>query len=636
MKLYTISQFFLISIILLFWKNSYSQNHYSSGDITIDLTYVHTYDSTTCLRFSNATFNISVNNSELGDTLKLNLPDYYYQSNNNYYYGFKVDSIVNLTGDNPWIFTLNPASSYSGDCDYQSISNNNNNYYQFWWNTHKAILSRKSGVNSSQDTIHNIVLKDSIYIARPCNFSNFGGKIYVDYNANCNFDSTDSLISYNYGLLNISNNNMCSVYSLGTDGYYNVEVPQRNVNYPITVSLNNDYQFIFPPSQCSKTSYDITSFPQTGLDFALQCGSEIDLYAKSVGPGRARPNKPFEIYSSVGNIGCTEASGQLKLVMDPRVVYDSSGSIHPADIVLSSPTGDTLVWNFTNLNSFNNGPYWNAFLSAIKVTPLTTVSIGDTLHFNYWTNIPAQDADSSNNQGSFDVEIRTAFDPNEKSVSPKGEGPNGNISPTTQKLKYTIQFQNTGSDYAENIYVIDTLDSAIDPTSLQIEMASHHMNPEWLAPNVVKFNFPYINLLDSTTNEPASHGSITFNVRLKPNLPIGTQIKNIGYIYFDYNAPVLTNYAISTLYEKSASINENESINGIVLFPNPAQDNISIQSSIELTTAKIISTDGKIVNEFDLTTNQKNLDISSLKFGTYLVEIESTTGYIQRLKFLKR
>jgi len=167
-------------------------------------------------------------------------------------------------------------------------------------------------------------------------------------------------------------------------------------------------------------------------------------------------------------------------------------------------------------------------------------------------------------------------------------------------------------------------------------MTSLAMNPEWLAPNVVKFNFPNIHLLDSTTNEAASHGSVTFNVRLKPNLSIGTEIKNIGYIYFDYNAPVLTNYAINTLYEKSNSINEIENESGIILFPNPAQDNISIKSSIELKSAKIISTDGKIVNDFNLTNSQKNLDISSLKIGTYLVEIESTTGYIQRLKFLKR
>ncbi len=628
MKSTTIPQLIILFLLIIISKNSFSQNHYSSGDIEINLTYAHSYDSINCTRHSIASFNVQINNSQLGDTFKINLT--------NNLYGYKVDSLVNLTGTNPWIFKLTPNSTFNVDCD-SPTNMTNNNYFPFYFLEHKAILTHQNGVQTINDTVHNIILSDSIYIVHPCDFLSFGGKVYLDYDSNCNFDVNDSIIQDYLNIIYFSDIYGCSYYPLTSDGSYLFNLPQNSVlSFPITISLFSNYQFIFPPNACTKTSYIINSLPQTGLDFALQCGSAIDLYANSNGPGRARPNKPFEIYSSVGNIGCTEASGQLKLVLDPRVVYDTTGSSHPADTVLTSPTGDTLVWKFTNLNSFNKGPYWNAFLSTIKVTPLTTVSIGDTLHFKYWTNIPAQDADSSNNRGTFEVEIRTAFDPNEKSVSPKGEGPNGNISPTTQKLKYTIQFQNTGSDYAENIYVIDTLDAAIDPTSLRIEMASHAMNPEWLAPNVVKFNFPSINLLDSTTNEPASHGSVTFNVHLKPNLPIGTQIKNIGYIYFDYNAPVLTNYAVSTFYEKSASINGIESANGIVLYPNPAQDNISIQSSIELTTAKIISTDGKIVNEFDLTTNQKNLNISALKIGTYIVEIESTTGYTQRLKFLKR
>ncbi|MEX2595471.1 MAG: T9SS type A sorting domain-containing protein, partial [Salibacteraceae bacterium] len=34
-----------------------------------------------------------------------------------------------------------------------------------------------------------------------------------------------------------------------------------------------------------------------------------------------------------------------------------------------------------------------------------------------------------------------------------------------------------------------------------------------------------------------------------PNLPIGTEIKNRVGIYFDYNAPIVTNYAVNTLYD---------------------------------------------------------------------------------------
>ncbi len=634
MKSTTTPQLVILLVLIIFSNCSFSQNnHFTSGDIDLQYNFVHSYDTIYCHSNSEMSINVTINNASINDTFKLNIPGNY---------GANIGTFVNTTGISPWniIIAKNVTTGYlfNGECD-----NNYNTSYNtanFYWRPMKHILTHQNTNQKKSDTLLVNTLLDTFRYENPCGFNYVNGEIYLDFNENCIFDSTDRGIdAFNILFYENSDSFTCDQGGWSSSGDWHYRKVKKSKGKFIAF-LNPTYQFVFPKSNCSQISYTIDSFPQSGvqndIDFALQCGTAIDLYANSNGPGRARPNKPFEIYSSVGNIGCTEASGQLKLVLDPRVVYDTTGSSHPADTVLTYPTGDTLVWKFTNLNSFNNGPYWNAFLSTIKVTPLTTVSIGDTLHFKYWTNIPAQDADSSNNQGSFDVEIRTAFDPNEKSVSPKGEGPNGNISPTTQKLKYTIQFQNTGSDYAENIYVIDTLDAAIDPTSLRIEMASHAMNPEWLAPNVVKFKFPNINLLDSTTNEPASHGSVTFNVHLKPNLPIGTQIKNIGYIYFDYNAPVLTNYAVSTFYEKSASINGIESANGIVLYPNPAQDNISIQSSIELTSAKIISTDGKIVNEFDLTTSQKNLNISALKIGTYIVEIESTKGYTQRLKFLKR
>ena len=631
MKSTTIPKLVILLILIIFSNCSFSQQ-YTSGDIDLQYTFAHSYDTINCQSISEMSINVTINNSQINDTFKLI---------NDSNYGEVIGRFVNNTGITPWNFIID--KNVTGYL-YNSICDNNNfntsyNTANFPWSPKKHILTHQN--QKTEDTIIVYSFLDTFHYENPCGYNYATGRFYLDFNENCKFDSIDSGINpfkiFDYDDSEISST--CIDLEMFWEGFWKYR-KLKKFKGKLKFFINPTYQFVFPKSNCSPVSYTIDTFPLSGdineLDFPLQCGSAIDLYSNCNGPRRARPNKPFEIYSSVGNIGCIEASGQLKLVLDPRVIYDTTGSVHPADTVLTSPTGDTLVWKFTNLNSFNKGPYWNAFLSTIKVTPLTTVSIGDTLHFKYWTNIPAQDADSSNNQGSFDVEIRTAFDPNEKSVSPKGEGPNGNISPTTQKLKYTIQFQNTGSDYAENIYVIDTLDAAIDPTSLRIEMASHKMNPEWLASNVVKFNFPSINLLDSTTNEPASHGSVTFNVHLKPNLPIGTQIKNIGYIYFDYNAPVLTNYAVSTLHEKSASINGIECSNGIVLYPNPAHVNISIQSSIELTVAKIISTDGKIVNEFDLKTNQKNLDISSLKIGTYIVEIESTTGYIQRLKFLKR
>ena len=59
--------------------------------------------------------------------------------------------------------------------------------------------------------------------------------------------------------------------------------------------------------------------------------------------------------------------------------------------------------------------------------------------------------------------------------------------------------------------------------------------------NVIKFNFPHINLPDSTTDEPNSNGYVQYRVRIKNNALPGTTIHNTAFIYFDFNSPVQTN-----------------------------------------------------------------------------------------------
>jgi hypothetical protein len=57
----------------------------------------------------------------------------------------------------------------------------------------------------------------------------------------------------------------------------------------------------------------------------------------------------------------------------------------------------------------------------------------------------------------------------------------------------------------------------------------------------VRFNFPNINLPDSTNNEPESHGYIQYKIKRNAGLSPGTAISNKASIYFDFNAPIVTN-----------------------------------------------------------------------------------------------
>jgi uncharacterized repeat protein (TIGR01451 family) len=130
--------------------------------------------------------------------------------------------------------------------------------------------------------------------------------------------------------------------------------------------------------------------------------------------------------------------------------------------------------------------------------------------------------------------IFNGYDPNEKS---------GRLNVVDSTITYTVQFQNTGNDTAQHIIVRDTLSNDLDIMSLEVLNYSFQPFIQTFS-NVAVFNFPNINLVDSTTNEKGSHGFVTFKIKVKPN---AVSIRNQGAIYFDFNPPIYTNTSVVSL-----------------------------------------------------------------------------------------
>lgn len=149
------------------------------------------------------------------------------------------------------------------------------------------------------------------------------------------------------------------------------------------------------------------------------------------------------------------------------------------------------------------------------------------------------------------VEIRDSYDPNDITVVPEGPGAKHYID-NVQRLTYKIRFQNTGTDTAYKIVVVDTLANEIDLASIEMRGSSHKFTYSLVngtKKHVIKFEFNNINLVDSFTNEKGSHGFVTFDVNLNQGLPKGTRVNNFVDIYFDFNTPVRTNTAFNTIYD---------------------------------------------------------------------------------------
>ncbi len=581
------------AICILFGADLKAQT-YTHGHITAMAMPMLSHDSTQCRSNGNVMYNITIDTSYVGDSVMIVDTGTH----------MLIGAYGNSSGASPWVFSA-MVPIYNPVVTDDQISGGG-----------VMFVGPTIKITRNTDTINGINNMFFLPVSNPCEYGNVSGKVYIDNNGDCTFNTGDDALN---AIVLTSNATLSgSVPSISSNAYSDASgnylmTVQNSWMTNYTVSVPPDYIFIFPASPCFSGSYTYTSLPQTGVDFPLLCTSNIDVQCYAGSPASVRINTPFFIQPYVSNTGCDVASGQLKLVKDSLVAYDPSLSYNPAVSVI----GDTLIWDYTNLTNLSGGAYWNYFLSRIHLTADTSVHVGDTLCFRVFTNILAGDVNPGNNDYSICLPVVYSYDPNMKEVSPSGAGPEGYISPTTDSLVYTIHFQNTGTSYAANVNIIDTLDADLAPTSLKILGTSHTMSPEWLAPGVVKFNFNNIYLPDSNTNEVASHGFVRFSVKLDPSLAPGTQIKNKGYIYFDLNPPVLTNTALNTIAipTNTGLLSSGSSLN---VYPNPAADHITIEN-LQNCKISIQNMNGSVVWEQNVTGNKTQIDISRLPSGIYIL-----------------
>jgi uncharacterized repeat protein (TIGR01451 family) len=147
-------------------------------------------------------------------------------------------------------------------------------------------------------------------------------------------------------------------------------------------------------------------------------------------------------------------------------------------------------------------------------------------------------------------EIVGAYDPNIKQVFPTGITTQHYVHPN-QELKYLITFQNTGTDTAYDVHLIDTLPVQIDPASLRFGASSHPYTVDISGGPIpiIQFNFDSIYLPDSNVNAAGSIGFVQFYGSPYDHLPNGTVVENFADIYFDFNPPIRTDTPWVTLFD---------------------------------------------------------------------------------------
>jgi hypothetical protein len=259
-------------------------------------------------------------------------------------------------------------------------------------------------------------------------------------------------------------------------------------------------------------------------------------------------------------------------------------------------------------------------------------------------------------QRNFEIDVLENIGPErdfELRGYPKGYGEDLLIAPNSE-LTYTIFFRNTGTDTINRVVVRDTLSDLLDLATVIPGASNLPYEFEVDDNGIVKFTF---NLDEedqllpgsSTTIDTSSYGYVKFVVSQKPDLPAGSVIHNRAAVFFDYQAPEVTNEVTRIVGEFPDFIEFQPLTNvdepymegvEINIYPNPFTNGTTfaiegkVFGEVVLT---IFDLDGKLVesrrhlgNKFMYYRNHQ------LPSGMYLYRLESEGQLINSGKLLVR
>ena len=255
---------------------------------------------------------------------------------------------------------------------------------------------------------------------------------------------------------------------------------------------------------------------------------------------------------------------------------------------------------------------------------------GSGYSIGFLTQFPEDDNDHTRSidcQENIDIQ---AFGPYFKRGYPKGYGDSLLIEPQTD-LKYSINFQNVGTDTAIRVVIRDTLSSFLDPATVRPGASSHDYILDVYDNGILKFTFENINLVGSSIDELRSRGFVKYRVSQKLDNPIGTQIKNNAAIYLHYNAPALTGNTCHRIGENFILVNTEHifapEISNIKVYPNPFQELATFE--IESTKVfrqlylKIYDLNGRLIREEAFDSMTFTFERKNLASGLYIYELNS-------------
>ncbi len=416
-------------------------------------------------------------------------------------------------------------------------------------------------------------------------FCTIKGNIYYDMNGNCTRDA-------------------------GEPGIHNIQVYCSGIGYTYTDDSGN-YSFLVPSGTYTITETVLAFYPLSScqpnnivVTASAAAGCVIPVnFANSINPIHSVHISTWDYnYAVPGNV-YTQAVLVTNegTVSEPAILggYKTDGQLFSPSFTPSGIfTLDSTNWYTTpGGTGLSLDPGTSQFFYSNYNVP-TFIPLGTNVVFRdsvaYLAPMANWLLDYSpwDNVNYFNTTIVSSYDPNFKEVSPKGTGPNGNIYATDSVLEFMVHFQNTGTYMAQNITVIDTLSANLDWATLRPVYQSAPCKITLSTNGIATFKFENIDLpAASYYNNINSNGMFSYTVKLRDGLALGSQIKNKASIYFDYNAPIVTNTTLNTLVAPAGVAEVFTPNEFFTLYPNPAGSsyNLSIHSEDNCNAVMVVS-----------------------------------------------
>ncbi len=455
-----------------------------------------------------------------------------------------------------------------------------------------------------------------------CSFNPEG--IYYDIAGTTTFDADSNGCSLSDGMipslkLHVDSGTVSGDVVADQTGNYTVHVSSGT--HTVSPILENPSYFTVSPSSVSVT------FPQQANPFTqsfcitangVHNDAEITMIPVSV----ARPGFDATYKLIYHNKGNQVLSGSVQLVFQ-----DSLLDFVTANPAVTNQSPNILSWDYVNLQPFES----REIIVVLNVnTPTETppVTMGTLLNFLATVTHTATDEIPADNTFEFKQVVVASMDPNDKTCL---EGATVTSDMIGKYVHYLIRFENTGNYPAENVVVKDLIDATkFDVNSLVPLSGSHPYITRISNTNKIEFIFENINLpFDDAHND----GYVAFKIKTKPTLTVGDTFSNTASIYFDYNAPIVTNTATTTI--QALANTDFDSAGYFTLAPNPVKDILTIHSSeaTQISSLSIYNSLGQLV--MTITQPENTIDVSALKTGSYFIKIISDKGS-SGTKFLKK